>query len=197
MLSQKSDITFILITENIPLCIHMCVYVLSPFSHVRCPGKNTGVGCYALLQGIFPTQGLNLCLLCLMHCQEGSLPLVLPGKSTYTYFLSFHPLTATYVVCLSWRLSITWKCRFLTNVFFFFPLDIYPEVGLLDHMVVLVLIFWGISILLSVMSLPIYISTNSAQSRIVITRHWRVGEMVKDTKFHLGESVILCTLLWL
>ena len=23
------------------------------------PGKNTGVGCYALLQGIFPTQGLN------------------------------------------------------------------------------------------------------------------------------------------
>ena len=26
------------------------------------PGKNTGVGCHALLQGIFPTQGLNLCL---------------------------------------------------------------------------------------------------------------------------------------
>ena len=27
------------------------------------PGKNTGVGCPALLQGIFPTQGLNLGLL--------------------------------------------------------------------------------------------------------------------------------------
>ena len=27
------------------------------------PGKNTGVGCHALLQGIFPTQGLNPCLL--------------------------------------------------------------------------------------------------------------------------------------
>ena len=26
------------------------------------PGKNTGVGCHALLQGVFPTQGLNLCL---------------------------------------------------------------------------------------------------------------------------------------
>ena len=24
------------------------------------PGKNTGVGCYSLLQGIFPTQGSNL-----------------------------------------------------------------------------------------------------------------------------------------
>ena len=33
------------------------------------PGKNTGMGCYALLQGIFPTQGLVLSLLCLMHCR--------------------------------------------------------------------------------------------------------------------------------
>ena len=29
------------------------------------PGKDTGVGCHFLLQGIFPTQGLNPCLLCL------------------------------------------------------------------------------------------------------------------------------------
>ena len=27
------------------------------------PGKNTGVGCHFLLQGLFPTQGLNLRLL--------------------------------------------------------------------------------------------------------------------------------------
>ena len=27
--------------------------------HDDSPGKNTGVGCHALLQGIFPTQGLN------------------------------------------------------------------------------------------------------------------------------------------
>ena len=31
--------------------------------HGNSPGKNTGVGCHALLQGIFPTQGSNLCLL--------------------------------------------------------------------------------------------------------------------------------------
>ena len=36
------------------------------------PGKNTGVGCHFLLQGIFPTQGWNLCLL---HWQVDSLPL--------------------------------------------------------------------------------------------------------------------------
>ena len=41
------------------------------------PGKNTGVGCHALLQGIFPTQGSNPGLL---HWQVGSLPLVPPGK---------------------------------------------------------------------------------------------------------------------
>ena len=33
------------------------------------PGKNTGVGCHFVLQRIFPTQGLNQCLL---HWQEDS-----------------------------------------------------------------------------------------------------------------------------
>ena len=33
------------------------------------PGKNTGVSCHFLLQGIFPTQGLNQCLLPLLHCR--------------------------------------------------------------------------------------------------------------------------------
>ena len=44
------------------------------------PGKNTGVGCHALLQGVLPTQGLNPSLLNLLHWQAGSSPLVLPGK---------------------------------------------------------------------------------------------------------------------
>ena len=38
-------------------------------------GKNTGAGCYFLLQRIFPIQGLNLHLLHLLHCQADSLPL--------------------------------------------------------------------------------------------------------------------------
>ena len=36
------------------------------------PGKNTGGGCHALLQGIFLTQGLNPRPLCLLHWQVGS-----------------------------------------------------------------------------------------------------------------------------
>ena len=40
------------------------------------PGKNTRVGCHFLLQGMFPTQGLNPGLL---HWQAGSSPLAPPS----------------------------------------------------------------------------------------------------------------------
>ena len=43
-------------------------------------GKNTAVGCHALLQGVFLTQGSNPGLLRLLHWQGLSLPLVQPGK---------------------------------------------------------------------------------------------------------------------
>ena len=42
--------------------------------------RNTGVGSHSLFQGVFPTQGLNQHLLCLLHWQAGSLPLAPPGK---------------------------------------------------------------------------------------------------------------------
>ena len=48
--------------------------------HGDSPGKNTGVGCHALLQGIFLIQGLNRSLWCLLPCQVGSLPLAPSGK---------------------------------------------------------------------------------------------------------------------
>ena len=40
--------------------------------HGDSPGKNTGVGCHFLLQGIFLTQGLNPGLL---HCRQMLYPL--------------------------------------------------------------------------------------------------------------------------
>ena len=39
------------------------------------PGKNTGVSCHALLQGISSTQVSNLHLLLLLHWKADSLPL--------------------------------------------------------------------------------------------------------------------------
>ena len=43
-------------------------------------GKNIGAGCHFPLQGIFPTQGLNLHLLSLLHWEMDSSPLAPPGK---------------------------------------------------------------------------------------------------------------------
>ena len=44
-----------------------------------------------------------------------------------------------------------------------FLLDVYPRVGLLEHNVVLFSIFWGISILFSLLPVVIYIPTNSVK----------------------------------
>ena len=62
------------------------MWVLCHFSHVSLwcyglyparllctwvsPGKNTGMGCHAFLQGIFPTQRSNPCLLHLLNCRQ-------------------------------------------------------------------------------------------------------------------------------
>ena len=67
-------------------CI-FCVCVLSPVfvtyglspTRLLCPlnfsGKNTGVACHFLLQGILLAQELNSCLLCLLHLQADSIAL--------------------------------------------------------------------------------------------------------------------------
>jgi len=47
--------------------------------HGDSPGKNTGVGCNFLLQGIFLTKGLNLPLMHLLHC-SGFFTAEPPGK---------------------------------------------------------------------------------------------------------------------
>ena len=55
------------------------------------------------------------------------------------------------------NISLRYWISFLLDIY------IYPEVGLLDHMVVLCLIFRGTSILFSIIAVPIYFLTNSVQ----------------------------------
>ena len=55
-------------------------------------GKNTGVGCHFLLQGIFLAQGLNPCLLKFLLWQVDSLPLRHLGSFTRDTQLSFTSL---------------------------------------------------------------------------------------------------------
>ena len=68
------------------LCPTLCNSTKRRLSRLLCPwnfpGKNTGVGCHFLLQGIFLTQGLNPCLLRLLHWQADPLPLAPSGQQT-------------------------------------------------------------------------------------------------------------------
>ena len=75
-------------------CVHVSVCMFSSVqlfvihglqpARVFCPwnipGRNTGVGCHFLLQGIFLTQGSNSHLLYLQHWQANRLPQAPPGK---------------------------------------------------------------------------------------------------------------------
>ena len=64
------------LSSSVSACVlscFSCVFV-TPWTITRwvplsmgSPGKNPGVGCYALLQGIFQTQGSNLYVLYLLH----------------------------------------------------------------------------------------------------------------------------------
>ena len=56
-----------LVAQSCPtLCDPMDYNLPGTSVHGDAPGKNTGVGCHALLQGIFPTQEFNASLL---HCR--------------------------------------------------------------------------------------------------------------------------------
>ena len=54
-------------TKSIQSCLTLCIpmdcSLRGSSAHGDSPGKNTRVGCHALLQGILPTQGSNLRLL--------------------------------------------------------------------------------------------------------------------------------------
>ena len=63
---------YVSISACLALCDPMdCTRLLCPWDS---PGKNTGMGCHFLLQGIFSTQGSYPHFLCPLHWQVGSLP---------------------------------------------------------------------------------------------------------------------------
>ena len=78
-------------------CLTLRPHGLQPTRLLRpraSPGKSTGVGCRFLLQGIFPTQRLNLGYLCLLHWQAGSLSLCHLGSPIFP-----HGLQPTRLLC--------------------------------------------------------------------------------------------------
>ena len=74
---KKRNKTQLYFADSVVLCLisQSCLTLFNPMDssppgssvHRDSPGKNTGVGCHALLQGIFPIQGSNPGLL---HCRK-------------------------------------------------------------------------------------------------------------------------------
>ena len=80
--------------------------------------KNTGVGCHVLLQGIFLIQGLNLCLLCLLDWQAGSLLLGPPEKPSSYLTQDQHEILHFPTQLLKWfgNLNFLEKTECLLNI---------------------------------------------------------------------------------
>ena len=82
-------------------CVHVLSHVLTLWpdglqpARLLClwnfPDKNTGVGCHALLQGVFPCQGSNQCFLHLLHLQVD--PLLLSHWEANVYFTTLYTET--------------------------------------------------------------------------------------------------------
>ena len=79
------------------------------------PGKNTGVVCHALLQGIFPTQGLNPGL---PHCREILYRLSHQGSPRIPEWMAYRfsrgssrPRNWTGVSCIAGRFFTSWATR--------------------------------------------------------------------------------------
>ena len=84
------------------------------------PGKNTGVGCHAFLQGILPTQGLNPDL---PHCRwilyrlshQGSPSLILQKHKNI-------PIVENEkTICVTYLLNSVTMYNYLNYLFFFLP----------------------------------------------------------------------------
>ena len=78
------------------------VWLLSPhelYSLWSSSGQNTGVGCRSLLQGIFPTQGLNPGLL---HCRKILYQLSHQGSPSYITYMNVKSLNRVQLFATLW-----------------------------------------------------------------------------------------------
>ena len=110
-------------------CVRLCNPMECKPTRLLCPwdspGKNTGMGCHALFQRIFLTQGLNLCLLCLVHLQAGSLPLLPHAELflhvTYNQFCFQFSSSAYFPLFTPWgkHWSVVVVVQLLSRVQFF------------------------------------------------------------------------------
>ena len=113
------------------LCDSMDCNPPGSFVHGDSPGKNTGMGCYVLLQGIFWTQGLNPGPL---HCRWILYHLSHQGSSRILEWVAYpfprgssQPRNQTRVFCIAGVFFTSWTTRkalelALSDIIFFYSL---------------------------------------------------------------------------
>ena len=97
----------------IQLCLTLCDHM--DYSPWNSPGQNTGVGNLSLLQGIFPTQGMNAGLL---HCMWNLYQLSHRGSPRILEWVAYpfssrssQPRNQTGVSCIAGRFFTNWASR--------------------------------------------------------------------------------------
>ena len=102
----------------------------------------------------------NVGLISAIHQHELAMSIYMSPRSwtslpppTFSY--PFRLLQSSSLSCLSHTANLLWlHVSFWIN--FFFLLDIYPGLGLLNHLVALFLVFWGPSILFFTVAAPVH-----------------------------------------
>ena len=103
------------VTQSRPnLCDPMDCRLPGTSVHGDSPGKNTGVGCHTLLQGIFPTQGLNpglpQCRRILYHLSHQGNQRILEWVA-YPFRGTSQPRNQTRVSCIAGIFFTSWATR--------------------------------------------------------------------------------------
>ena len=80
---KKVEVKMLVTQSRLTLCDPMDCSLPGSSVHGDSPVKNTGVGCHALLQGIFPTQGSNPGR---PHCRQILYHLSHQGSPNQLYF---------------------------------------------------------------------------------------------------------------
>ena len=113
------------------VCVCVCIHLVAQLCPTLCdlidcsppcssahgdsPGKNTGVGCHAFLQGIFPTQGLNIGLShwrwILYHLSHQGSPWILEWVAYPFARGSSWPRNWTGVSCIAGWFFTSWATR--------------------------------------------------------------------------------------
>ena len=87
--------------------------------HGDSPGKNTGVGCHALFQRIFPTQGSNPglphCRQLLYHLSQQGSPRILEWVADPFFRGSSQLRDQTWISCTAGRFFTIWATRDITK----------------------------------------------------------------------------------